>query len=292
MSSGSNFVWVNKTQDSSSLSHSQSEKPILRQIRSHIRTAAHKSSRVRRPIERKQLNFTWIQKKYDKTSDRIKQQEQFSCIDEESTVKNPSLNHPLSGVADPFSAYSIKLDAIVLDRLWYLQNIWSQSAFKIPGCVGYGQPPLDQHEAITLIRRCLTSTVHSYCLLAATSARMQYLHYQDEPNDGYSLAHGYARRGLHQLRQQIENYNRNMISGPLSEEVTTDVIFLAAYEIFCCNDAVAKMHLAAVRRLYRQNLSNEFIARLRGNLELLADETYKRILWTSSGQIQCGHIGA
>lgn len=54
------------------------------------------------------------------------------------------------------------------------------------------------------------------------------------------------------------------------EDDAVDVLFLAAYEIFCEDEKGAGKHLAAVRRLYGQEISNTFMRRLQVNLEVLA----------------------
>jgi hypothetical protein len=64
--------------------------------------------------------------------------------------------HPLSGIPDPFSSYSVDLDTATLGSLWYFENIWTQSAFGLPGCVGYSQEPVEQYEITTMIQQCLT----------------------------------------------------------------------------------------------------------------------------------------
>jgi len=115
-----------------------------------------------------------------------------------------------------------------------------------------------------MIQQCLRNKTHSYCLLAATSARMQYIHNHQEARDrGSGLAYGYAARALQGLLRRMQEPNVLF-----SEEDSTDVLFLAAYEIFCLNESGAEKHLAAVRRLYKQEISNIFVRRLQLNLEL------------------------
>jgi hypothetical protein len=99
---------------------------------------------------------------------------------------------------------------------------------------------------------------------------MRYLHNQEARNDGSGLAHGYATRALHGLRRQIQEHNGIKSARALSEEDATDILFLAVYEIFCSDEKGAETHLTAVRRLYKQEISNEFVKRLQANLELLA----------------------
>jgi hypothetical protein len=199
-----------------------------------------------------------------------RRRDSFPDTGEGNIFENALIIHRLSGIADPFSSYSIELDTAARDHLWYFENIWTQCAFKIPGCVGYGQEPIGQCEITAMIQQCLTSAIHSYCLLAATSARMRYLHHQEARNDGSGLAHGYATRALHGLRRRIQEHNGIKATSALSEEDATDILFLAAYEIFCSDEKGAETHLTAVRRLYKQEISNEFVKRLQANLELLA----------------------
>jgi hypothetical protein len=297
MSPNLNLVWVNKTRDSSSLSNCRNEKDTFRQIRSHAVTVGHESSRVKRPIKRTPLNLygtrryvplrpndnlrlhlpgqdrgdndplTWFEVSQSKSCSRFfnlqRRPGSPSDGDESDSFGNELKIHPLSGIPDPFSSYSIELDTATLGNLWYFENIWTQSAFKLPGCVGYGQEPIEQCEITTMIQQCLTDKTRSYCLLAAISARMQYIHSHKGRNDGSGLAHSYAARALHGIRQRMQEHSLS------SEEDSTDVLFLAAYEIFCSDELGAEKHLAAVRRLYKQEISNKFVGRLQANLEVL-----------------------
>jgi len=54
------------------------------------------------------------------------------------------------------------------------------------------------------------------------------------------------------LREHCTGYVGECKSTAFSEEDSTDVLFLAAYEIFCSDELGAEKHLAAVRRLYEQ----------------------------------------
>jgi len=93
---------------------------------------------------------------------------------------------------------------------------------------------------------------------------MQYIHYQEAQHNGSELAYDYAARALHGLRRRMQEEHNNF-----SEEDSTDVLFLAAYEIFCSDELGAEKHLAAVRRLYKKEIDNEFVRRLQANLEIL-----------------------
>lgn len=264
MSANSNLVWVNKTRDSSSLSNCGNEKDIFRQIRSHAITVGHKSSRVKRPIQRKPLDLSWtrgnitksptdnlrLQTSSQKRGDNdpltwvevpqsesgnhffgLQRRRDFPSDRGESNIfRNDVKIDRLSGNPDPFSSYSIELDTAILGQLWYFGNIWTQCAFKLPGCVGYGLEPIEQCEITAIIQQCLTDQTRSYCLLAATSARMQYIHHQEARNGGSRLAHAYAARALHGLRRRMQEHS------VFSEEDSTDILFFAAYEIFCLDE--------------------------------------------------------
>lgn len=182
----------------------------------------------------------------------------------------------LNGIADPFSSCSIEVDAAALDCFWYFANVWTQCAFKIPGCVGYGQAPIEQYEITAMVQRCLANTIHCYCMLAATSARMQYLRYEEDRSGNNALGHDYAKRALCELRGRIQEHNGTEVASGLSEEMATDILFLAAYELFCCTEEGAQIHLTAVRRLYRQGFSNTFMSRLQANLEILCNKNMVR----------------
>jgi hypothetical protein len=297
MSPNLNLVWVNKTRDSSSLSNCRNEKDTFRQIRSQAVIVGHKSSHVKRPIKRTPLNryetrryvplrpnddlwlhspghqrgdsdpLTWFEISQSKNCSRFLnlQRPPGSPLDKDESDNFGNVHeiHPLSGIPDPFSSYSIELDTATLGNLWYFKNIWTQSAFKLPGCVGYGQDPIEQYEITTMIQQCLPDKTRSYCLLAATSARMQYIHNHEGRNDSSGLAHCYAARALRGIRRRLQEHNL------FSEEDSTDVLFLAAYEIFCSDELGAEKHLAAVRRFYKQEFLNKFVGRLQVNLEAL-----------------------
>jgi hypothetical protein len=297
MSANSNLFWVNKTRDSSSLSNCRNEKNTLSQIRSHTLSVAHKSNRVKRPINRTPLDLSWTRRNITRgpigdllfqastqnhrdgnpltdvgiqESENV-QRERDSPSDtgRESIFGNALEINCLSGIPDPFLSCSIELDITALNHLWYFENIWTQCAFKLPECVGYGQKPIEQYETTAMIQQYLANKTHSYCLLAATGARIQYIHHHQESRDGHSglsMAHGYAAKALRGVRQRIEEHGRI----EFSEEDSTDILFLAAYEIFCSNEIGAEQHLTAVRRVYKQEISNTFMKRLQVNLERLA----------------------
>ena len=293
MTANSNLVWVNKSRDSSSLSNCRYEKDNFRKIRSHAVTIGHKSSRVKRPIKRTPLTLGWARTEslQNPTQESSLQPSSQDCGDTEvipyiqlsesgsktpcagldrqltfrsesgiSDVFCPALElHPLSSVFDPFSTSVISLDAATLEQLWYFSHIWTQSAFKLPGCIGYGQPPIPQREITSMIQTSLRNSTRGFCLLATTSARMQYIHHQTTDR----LAHGYAARALHGLQGRMQDRE------VWEEEDATDVLFLAAYEVFCEDEAGAGKHLAAVRRLYKRRIENTFVRRLQANLEIL-----------------------
>lgn len=308
------LLWVNKTLDSPSLSNCRHEKPINAQIRSHIRTAAHKRSRVERQIKRTLLGLSWVRRttnrNYADTSDLLppvsrkkcdadslfidytdksdaplrKQKEQLGGQRLSVRLQSPresnsdaaqrsysigtSMFHCLNGIADPFS-WSVKLDATALDRIYYFANTWTQCAFKIPGCIGYGQAPIELHEIRAVVQQCLNSTVHCYCLLAAASARMRYIQHMEGQAGDYALAHSYARRALRELSTQIQAHMQTKSANDISESLAANMVLLAAYEVFCSKEGAGQIHLTAVRRLYRMAFSNTFMSRLQANLEIL-----------------------
>jgi hypothetical protein len=84
---------------------------------------------------------------------------------------------------------------------------------------------------------------------------MQYIHHQT----GDTLAHGYAARALHGLQKRMKNRE------VWEEDDATDVLFLAAYEVFCEDEVGAGKHLAAVRRL-QANLEILVVKSVTGSL--------------------------
>jgi hypothetical protein len=293
MAANSNLVWVNKSRDSSSLSNCRYERDSFREIRSHAVTVGHKSSRIKRPIKRTPFTLGWARMEDPKspTQESSLQPSSQDCGDNEtipyiqlseskgktpsaglhrqltsrsesltSDIFNPALEiYPFSSLFDPFSTSIISLDAATLERLWYFENIWTQSAFKLPGCIGYGQPPIPQREITSMMQSSLRNSTRSFCLLAATSARMQYIHHQTTDR----LAHGYAARALHGLQKRMQGRE------VWEEADAMDVVFLAAYEVFCEDKVGAGKHLAAVRTLYKRRIENTFVRRLQANLEIL-----------------------
>lgn len=288
----SHLVWVNKTQDSSSLSNCRSEKHTLRQIRNRAVTLGHKSSRVRRPIKRTPLDLSWIRRDAQSAGDSSQQpsnpkrgdNDDLPCLELSAsekctpfssfsealdsppestsiTVFSPSLSIYLGGGSfDPFDSYAIELNPTTLNHLSYFQNIWTQSAFKLPGCIGYGQTSIPQREITSLLQQCLESKTRSCCLLAASSARMRYIHH---PAALIGISHRYAASALKGLQRRMQE------SEVWKEEDATDVLFLAAYEIYCDDKVGAEKHLAAVRKLYKREIGNTFVRRLQANLEIL-----------------------
>jgi len=69
------------------------------------------------------------------------------------------------------------------------------------------------------------------------------------------------------LRHRLQPISIN--SQRLSEDDVTSIIFLSAYAVFCEDEGGAEKHLAAVRRLYKREIRNGWVERLRGNLEVL-----------------------
>ncbi len=299
MSAGVPFIWVNKSRASSSLSNSKTEKDISRRIRSRALVAGHKSSHVNRSIKRVPLNLKW--KRISKDTGSLENLRQPTLVQEsrcfEPTLLSKFAQHEddghsstsagkrdlpadrcaihfidngyvlrdFSSSTDPFSCFSVELDVTKLDCLWYFEKIWTQCAFKIPGCVGYGQEPVKDSEVTAMIQQCLSDETRFCCMLAATSARMQYIHRYQAYGNG--TAHTYAATALRGLRQKMQK------SDKFSEEDSINVLFLAAYEVFCSNESGAGKHLAAIRKLYPREMSNKFVQRLRANLELLVYDT-------------------
>lgn len=185
MVANSNLVWVNKTQYSSSLSNCRNEKDTFRKIRSRALIAGHKSSRASRPIPRTALDLNWARNNITKSptgASQLRASSQ-SCGDkqplplvgvsqsencnrffgfqrwqdsplhriESGTYRDALPISHLSGIPDPFSSYSVELDTTTLNQLWYFENIWTQCAFKIPDCIGYGQEPVEPNEVTSMI---------------------------------------------------------------------------------------------------------------------------------------------
>jgi hypothetical protein len=301
MSATSKLIWVNKTPDSSSLSNCKSEKEKFREIRSHAVTVGHRSSRVKRPIKRTPFDVKWRQRGTMRSSpdtSRLRSSSQalgdnklpyqvevsqaqgytpwrhqlrpsppvHGLPDVSGSV--PSPNHLLSSRHDPFSSYSIPLDVkATLEHLWYFQHIWAQCAFKLPNCVGYGDLPIPQVEITVFIQQCLKHPTRAYCLLAAASARLQYIHHPtSSPSDmlrGQAVAHRYAAKATQGLQRHMQDQKE------WEEEEATEVLFLAAYEVFCDDKVAGEKHLTAVRRLYKREIENTFMRRLQANLEIL-----------------------
>jgi hypothetical protein len=324
MPASQSFIWVNKTRNSAALSNSWNEPDAFRQLHSHAMAVGYKTSRSKRSIKRQPFNLAWAMKgdivdekapqsrsrlSPATTGPRLAEGERgragwtTAAAESDPSAQNPSQHnedshllvsfnsHLGDGLADPFSSCSIELDAAAVDGLWYFENMWAQCAFKIPGCVGYGQAPAQPWEIASLIRACLLTeeVVHAYCLLAAASARMRYVHNRrhtctagDGRNGGSTveqrLAHMYARRALRGLNQRLlvqqEDASTNTDDGgvvkTLSQQEATDILFLAAYETFCEDKRAPAIHLAAVRRLGHNEITNTFVSRLQANLELLA----------------------
>jgi hypothetical protein len=302
MSTTSKLIWVNKTPDSSSLSNCKSEKEKFREIRSHAVTVGHRSSRVKRPIKRTPFEMKWSQRGALTSSpntsrlqssnqtlgdNNLPYQVEFSQTEGHTSVSTPlrpsasvhgladvyrsvpsPTTHPLSSRHDPFSSYSIPLDVkATLEHLWYFQHIWAQCAFKLPNCVGYGDLPIPQVEITVFIQQCLKHPTRAYCLLAAASARLQYIHHPtSSPSDmlrGQEVAHRYAAKAMQGLQRHMQDRKE------WEEEEATEALFLAAYEVFCEDNVAGGKHLTAVRRLYKREIGNTFMRRLQANLEIL-----------------------
>ncbi|KAN0089616.1 hypothetical protein V8E51_019876 [Hyaloscypha variabilis] len=287
-----NLLWVNKSQVSTSLSNCRDEQASHRRIRSHAVKAGHKTSCVKRPLKITTRDLRWTQRKTSSRVLPIPKSENANTLplDEPSQFEDwtphpplppalpprpripPTANwplsiHPLTTNPDPFSSYPIPLDPQTLSTLFYFTQTWSFSAFKLPGCIGYGQPPLPQHIITSLVRDCLQDETRCYCLLAASSARLHYLHPHLRTHHHRQRTHVYAAKGMHGLRTWMMRWNEK--GKGWNEEDVTAIIFLAAYEIFCEDERAAEKHLCAVRRLCKVEIRNAWARRLRGNLEVL-----------------------
>lgn len=300
MPANSNLVWVNKNASSSSLSNCKSEKAALHQIRSHAVTSGHKTSRVKRPLTRMRFNLKWTWKPSRTNVDDVDFQSPSPKYERHNIL--PSLNDlisptsrrrlpkmaqdrreayfasrslsidALSGLRDPFSAHSIKLDPTTLELFNYFEHVWTQSAFKLPGCIGYGQPPLPQQEISSIVQLSLSNTTQAYCLLAAASARRHYIH--THPNFSSienRQRHIYAAKALNFLGTQLK------LGKQWGEQQATSIIFLAAYEVYCEDEAGAGRHLAALRKLYHRGIKNLFVRRLQANLEILVAKSLEGV---------------
>jgi hypothetical protein len=96
---------------------------------------------------------------------------------------------------------------------------------------------------------------------------MQYIHHPRDRVKGQGEAHGYAAKALQGLQGRMQKRKE------WEEEEATDVLFLAAYEIFCEDEVAAGKHLAAVRKLYKGEIENTFVRRLQANLEILVEKS-------------------
>jgi hypothetical protein len=92
---------------------------------------------------------------------------------------------------------------------------------------------------------------------------MQYIHHSRDRVKGQGDTHEYAARALQGLRERMRKRTE------WEEEEATDVLFLAAYEVFCEDEEAAGKHLEAVRKLYKGEIENTFVRRLQANLETL-----------------------
>ncbi|KAN0102225.1 hypothetical protein V8E51_012735 [Hyaloscypha variabilis] len=286
MSTTSKLIWVNKPPDSSSLSNCRSEKEKLRQIRSHAVIVGHRSSRAKRPIKRTPFDLKWSPRgalgSFPDTSSlqalgdnnlRFQRQQDYPSTSghasSDISKSVPSLApHLLSSRYNPFSHYSIPFDAkATLEHLWYFQHIWAQCAFKLPNCVGYGELPIPQVEIIGFIQQCLTCPTQAYCLLAATIARLQYIHHPTSSLSdmlrGQEVAHRYAAKAMQGLQRRMQDQKE------WEEEEATEALFLAAYEVFSRDKVAGGNHLIAVRRLYKRDIENTFMRSLQAEPEIL-----------------------
>ncbi|KAE9365547.1 hypothetical protein N431DRAFT_101845 [Stipitochalara longipes BDJ] len=303
MPASTELLWVNKTRESTSLSNCRDEKYASRRIRSHAVTVGHKSSRVKRPIKRTPRDLKWALRK-SPTSDwplqQVRQkhnnndplplegalQHEYcnprqlcstSPLDSNLALHNKLTLHPLTTHPDPFSSYPIKLCPTTLENLHYFTHIWTHSSFKLRGCIGYNTPPIPQSTITTLLQNILTDSTRAYCLLAASSARRVYIH--AHPSRNQTQAHSYAAHAIQGLQRRMRRSEGEGEGGgrkEWEEEDATDVLFLAAYEIFCEDEGGAEKHLSAVQRLYRREIENLWVRRLRVNLEILVARSVGR----------------
>lgn len=100
---------------------------------------------------------------------------------------------------DICSSASMEFNLELLKSLWYFKNVWTNCAFKLPGCVGYDQAPTEENEVVAIVQDCLSDETKLFCLLAPCNARMNYLlaHQQLTP-EGFRVAHGYAGRAIYE----------------------------------------------------------------------------------------------
>lgn len=101
---------------------------------------------------------------------------------------------------------------------------------------------------------------------------MWYIQHKEAQAGDSALAHGYARRALHELSAQIQAHREIKVANGISEGLATNMLLLAAYEVFCSEEEGAQIHLTAVRRLYKKAFSNTFMNRLQANLEILCSK--------------------
>jgi hypothetical protein len=92
---------------------------------------------------------------------------------------------------------------------------------------------------------------------------MQYIHHSRDRVKGQGDAHEYAARALQGLRGRMQKRT------DWEEEEATDVLFLAAHEVFCEDEEAAGKHLEAARKFYKGEIENTFVRRLQANLEIL-----------------------
>ncbi|KIX03447.1 uncharacterized protein Z518_06999 [Rhinocladiella mackenziei CBS 650.93] len=111
-----------------------------------------------------------------------------------------------------------------------------------------------------VIHMCLKDDLHMNALMAAVTMRMQIVH-NAGPGTRQFTAQQHAAKAIAGLRKRLKDGNRR------TDDHALDMLFLAAYELYCFNVEGTRAHLQALKSMKAERFLNPHIRTLFRNID-------------------------
>lgn len=261
MPNKSQFLWVNKSAQSRSLSNSV-EDGDASSIYAHAQgNPSRKSTGRRRPFVKYTPRFFEWQRREETAAEadlecetnggrRSSQTSTYSSkspnrVSEDSQALVVRKQRSLSPVdsyigasPDPFSSFAVEINPAVLTELQYFESVWTQAAFRSPA--GLSSTQEESRDIVSIVRSGLEDEIHLNAILATVSMRMQIVHGTSVSTPGVKPRY-YATKALTAFRKHL------MQSQVVTSERALDMLLFACYEVYCFNLEGTRTHLQALQ---------------------------------------------
>ncbi|KPI41269.1 uncharacterized protein AB675_8148 [Cyphellophora attinorum] len=174
-----------------------------------------------------------------------------------NTVQLPSPVSKLSPT-DPFSVFNYSIDLEAGRAIRYFQTNWAESAFQSATSHLHRS---DNHATTSVVvQQVMSDNMCAHAFLAAVNRRMFVMH------DASVLAERHANLAMAQLKKEIGRTDAIVVN----QHIAVVMLFLSAYETYCFNLEGARIHLAAMEKVYGHHGLKGYLQRLCCNIDLFS----------------------